>query len=288
MKRNLLLAIAVVLGFATNAQTIAEIQGGGNASPYVDKTVTTSGVVSGLRLSLTDQTILGYFLQDGPGAWNGVYVYDNTNQGLAVGDNVTIECTVVEYYTMTELKTVTSLTVNSSGNAISPVVVTSTEINEEAYEGVFVRVEDVTCSAIIVANGIWSASDANGTFKVDDWLYHYEPTQGETFNRLIGCVVYDWDERKICPRNEGDVTKINSVNSSMSVRPNPVTTSLTITSDEMMSNVKIVNVIGQTVVAKNVNAKQTTVNTASLTNGVYFVRIQDNAGNTAVTKILKN
>jgi hypothetical protein len=84
------------------------------------------------------------------------------------------------------------------------------------------------------------------------------------------------------------VSSVESVNSNFSVYPNPVQSELNITSDEMMSNVKLVNVIGQTVVAKNVNAKQTTVNTASLTNGVYFVRIQDNAGNTAVTKILKN
>jgi len=288
MKRNLFLAFAMLLGFGLSAQTISEIQGQADASPYADLTVTTTGVVSGIRYSLTDQTISGYFLQDGPGAWNGVYVYDNTNQGLAVGDNVTIDATVVEYFTMTEIKTVTALTKNSSGNAISPTVITSTEINDEAYEGVFVRIDDVTCSEAIVSNGIWTASDANGTFRVDDWLFHFEPTVGQEFSRLIGCVVYDWNERKLCPRNEDDVTFVTTVAANMSVYPNPVSSSMTISSDEMISSVEVVNVIGQTVASQSVNAKQTTVNTSALNSGVYFVKIQNNAGNTAVSRIVKN
>ena len=45
--------------------SIYEIQGQSAASPYADQVVTTEGIVTGVYG-------LGYFIQDGEGAWNGI------------------------------------------------------------------------------------------------------------------------------------------------------------------------------------------------------------------------
>ncbi len=126
--------------------------------------------------------------------------------------------------------------------------------------------------------GVWYNYTTTVTAPANAGLFNFE------VRTYKNSTVY-WDDLSFID-NAG--AALESVNSNFKVYPNPVQSELNITSDEMMSNVKIVNVIGQTVVAKNVNAKQTTVNTASLKNGVYFVRVQDNNGNTSVSKILKN
>jgi len=83
-------------------------------------------------------------------------------------------------------------------------------------------------------------------------------------------------------------SSVASIFATFSVYPNPVSSSLTISSEEMISTVDVINVIGQTVISQNVNSKLTQIATSNLKNGVYFVRVQDNNGNTSVSKILKN
>ena len=102
--------------------------------------------ISAIKTS-TDGTKLAYFIQDGGGARNGVYVYDNIQTEIEVGDNVTLTGTVAEYYDLTEIKDVTSLTINSSGNTVVATTITATEAQSEDYEGVLVTVNNLECTA---------------------------------------------------------------------------------------------------------------------------------------------
>ena len=71
-----------------------------------------------------------------------------------------------------------------------------------------------------------------------------------------------------------------------SAYPNPVTNVLNLSAKESISNVTIYNVLGQQVYNAEVNALNTSINTASFTSGAYFVKVNI-AGTEGTVKILK-
>ena len=62
---------ASFLSAQTITNTIHDVQGELFSSPLIEQIVTVHGIV-------TATAEYGYFIQDGDGAWNGVFVYDNT------------------------------------------------------------------------------------------------------------------------------------------------------------------------------------------------------------------
>ena len=80
---------ATFMSAQTVTHTIAEVQGELFSSPLIEQVVTVQGVI-------TAANDYSYFIQDGSGPWNGVYIYDNTNLP-AVGDHVILQGEVVEY-----------------------------------------------------------------------------------------------------------------------------------------------------------------------------------------------
>ncbi len=186
--------------------TIKDIQYTTDASgdsPYKGQIVTTQGIVTGVKQS--SKGVLAYFIQDGQGEWNGVYVYDNTNT-VALGDKISITADVDEYYGLTELKNVTSFNVISSGNELpAPTVVSSQDANAEAYEGVLLKIENANCTNADAGNGMWEINDGSGALKVDDDLFHFSPTVNAVYN-VVGLGHYSYSEYKILPRNEQDIT----------------------------------------------------------------------------------
>ena len=168
-------------------------------SPYNGQTVTTEGIVTTVFNS-------GYFVEDpAGGAWNGLWVYD-TN-APALGDRLRLTGIVVEYYNLTELNSPTSYEVLSSGNVLpEPVVVTTAAANDEQYEGVLVRVENVTVTNDDLGYGEWSASDGSGDVVIDDkGSYTYAPTTGDALVAVIGPLDYAYGAFKIQPRDDGDI-----------------------------------------------------------------------------------
>jgi len=155
MKKKLLPILFFGIAFCSMAQTIAEIQGTTDISPFEDQEITTTGIVTAVASN-------SYFIQDGNAVRSGVYVYDQGNVPL-VGDEVTLTGTVDEYYEMTEIVSVTAFTVNSSNNAIpSPIVLTTSEANNEDYEGMLVQVDNATCTNPDLGFGEWELNDGSG------------------------------------------------------------------------------------------------------------------------------
>jgi uncharacterized protein len=121
------------------------IQGTGAASALTGTVVTTEGIVTGDFQGSTQ--LNGFYIQDTSGDGNsatsdGVFVF-NTSFNVNVGDYVRITGTVDEFFNLTEIKTVTALTVLSSGNNLmQPVninlpVAAITDL--ENYEGMLVK-----------------------------------------------------------------------------------------------------------------------------------------------------
>ena len=277
MKKNLLLIlVAVFFSFSLFAQPIYDIQGQGDESPYMDEEVTTTGIITGLRSGGDPVETYGFFLQDGVGEWNGIYIYADINQDIQIGDEITVTGMCVEYYTMTEINEVSAITINSSGNAQPDAsIVTASEIGE-SYEGVLVKIVDAECTEIPNDNGIWTINDGSGDSFVDDWMYHMDPdpTVGTDYN-VTGCLVYDWDQWKICPRDADDigmsanVSEIN--NNSINIYPNPAIDVLNI---ENANSVTILNITGQTVYEGN----ETQINVSQYPAGIYVILIEGENG----------
>ncbi len=108
-------------------------------SPLKGSRVITGGIVTATIPST------GFFIQDSTKGWNGIYVYDKY-ETVSIGDSVTFSATVDEFYNLTELKSLSSFSVVSSDNTVpAPVDITPGELGE-AYEGVLVKLTNVTCT----------------------------------------------------------------------------------------------------------------------------------------------
>ena len=163
---------------------IYSIQGSGNTSPLVGQTVTTSGIVTGIKAGSSG----GFFIQDPTGDGNtttsdGIFVFTGSSlpAGAVIGNNVQVSGTVSEFIPsadphqnpLTELSGTINVSVLSTGNTL-PAAVTITAAdtlvnnlnNLEKYEGMRVSVPSLTtisgtqgtiteASATVASNGVF-------------------------------------------------------------------------------------------------------------------------------------
>jgi len=199
MKKLFLSFSLILAGIIVLSQTqvsIYEIQGQQEHSPYDGQVVSTQGIVTAVFSG-------SYFIQDGEGEWNGVYVYSSDD--VSVGDLIELTGGVDEYYDLTELKDISSLNILSSGNPLPAASVVSTwDVNDEAYEGVLVKVENANCTNDNLGYGEWELDDGSGPCRVDDLGLAYSPDVGLSYT-VTGPLNYSFENYKIEPRNESDI-----------------------------------------------------------------------------------
>jgi predicted extracellular nuclease len=162
--------------------------------------ITTEGIV-------TARFQYGYFIEDpAGGAWNGLWIHD-TDNFPALGDRVRLTGTVREYYGLTELDYLTDYQVESSGNPLPAAVVLATgDASQEQWEGVLVRVENVTVSNEDLGYGEWSVTDGSGDVVIDDkGSYAYTPSSGDALDAIMGPVDFGYGAFKIQPRDDSDI-----------------------------------------------------------------------------------
>ena len=184
-------------------------------STFLDETVTVSGIVTAVHPG----TYPNFFLQDPDSVtWAGVYVYDATVDP-SVGDALTITVEVDEYFGLTELKNVAASSVNSTGNTLSPVDISTGDLGlfcaatAEQYEGMLVRVSNVVVDSTNSFDS-WYVDDGTGTTKIDDYFFDGTwgiPTNGATIISITGVAHYAYGEFQIYPRNNTDITFSSSV-----------------------------------------------------------------------------
>ncbi|MCP4767236.1 MAG: ExeM/NucH family extracellular endonuclease [Gammaproteobacteria bacterium] len=137
-----LVTLAGVCGEASTP--ISEIQGAGAASPHAGVTdVVVEAIMVG-DFQGSDR-LSGFYLQDSdadsdadPRTSNGIFVFDGGAFGdIDVGDVVRVQAKVTEFFHLTELTSVTSLVVCSSGNALPSATALSLPVSEiEDFERV--------------------------------------------------------------------------------------------------------------------------------------------------------
>ncbi|MEA3444129.1 MAG: T9SS type A sorting domain-containing protein [Bacteroidota bacterium] len=265
--------------------SIYDIQGQTAISPYEGQTVMTTGIVTGLLPG----SYPAYYIQDGTGAWNGLYVFDSNTP--TIGDEITITGEIIEYYDLTEMKNLTSYTVNSSGNALpEPVLLTTGALSDEAYETVFIRVENATCTNDDAGYGNWEIDDGSGPILVhNNDSYTYAQALGENYNvQGVLNFYYNW---RIELRINGDVTIYSDIdpvnNTAFRMYPNPVTSTLNITGNQNISKISIFNILGEQMLQNQPEKNIVNIDVDGLTSGVYFLKVENENGTTSTKKFIK-
>lgn len=246
-------------------------------SPEKDNVVTTRGVVTGIYQigSNADR----FFIQDGDGAWNGIYVYENGTT-VALGDSVFVTGTVQEFNGLTELGFVSDITIINSGNAQpTAAVVTSYTVGNEEYEGVLVKVEDGINTVAPDQYGAWIINDGGTVIIDDDLMASFAPVLGNAYD-VTGVRHLSFGDILVLPRDAvNDIVTVGyaSVEENeleVSIYPNPATTNVTISGIEN-GTVTIYAVSGEVVYGSKVNGT-VTINTEDFNAGIYMIEVIEN------------
>ena len=167
-----------------------------------------------------------YAIQSESGAWNGIIFDGWEGAQFTLGDEVTVTGTVEEYDPVwhyrwdnnTKLINVTNSTVNSSGNSVLPVTVTTANLVEESnvvdsYEGCLVTVTNVTVNTLNPYD--WGVTDNSGVECLidDDWADSEAATflgglqVGSTLESVTGIFNFSFGTYKIQIRSINDITE---------------------------------------------------------------------------------
>jgi hypothetical protein len=185
--------------FIGEVVSIYDIQGQVDDSPYVDQIVSTTGIVTA---NFGDN----YFIQNGEGAWNGLFIYD-PGRNPSIGDSVVVTGLIEEYYNKTELKEVSGYYFISSNNTLPQEAIINTNEDSEEYESVLVKVINAVCTDENFQSNyfMWKVDDGSGDMLVhNSSIFEYDPSEGESYD-ITGPLNYDFDEWKIELRFEDDV-----------------------------------------------------------------------------------
>ncbi len=216
MKKIFIILIALMPSILSAQISINDIQYTTNAgdgtypSIYNDQSVTTGGIVTANNFSGGR-----YFISSSKGgAWNGLFVYDN-NYSPAIGDSILITGTVAEYNGYTEIKDLTAYSVISSGNILPTATSISTsDVTSEAYEGVFVQVNDCNVTSVFDQYNNWEVDDGSGECEVRPVIYDlsidFELFTGYSFNYIKGVVGLSYGVQCLSPRFIDDFQSANN------------------------------------------------------------------------------
>jgi hypothetical protein len=268
------------------AATISEIQttsAPDGASPLDGELVQTSGIVTGV-VTNTSGTITSFFMQDGTGAFSGIFVFGTPTSAVAMGDNITVVARVDEFNSLTELVSIQSVTVNSTGNALPAAEnLNAATASTEPWEGVLVRVADLECQNLPDAtnNFQWLGSNWQGSMLVDDLIYDSTPIVGNYYS-VTGLMTYTFSEWKLEPRMESDIEIGTSVEelslAALGMFPNPTNTLVTIDLSALSgrTEVSVSDATGRVVLDRVSSDDRLLIDASSFATGMYQVTLRNN------------
>lgn len=180
--------------------TVHQVQGEAASSPYNGQIVTTQGVVTA-AFGTT------FVIQDGEGAWNGLWV--RAASAPALGDSLSVTGRVSESDGGSAGNTVLvdAVIVSSAPGATlpAPLLLTTVELGGEAYEGVLVSVAGAVCTDADAGAGEWLADDGGGACRVGVLAGVSGVTLGTTY-AVTGPLAFGGGQFKLEPRGAGDIT----------------------------------------------------------------------------------
>jgi len=239
------------------------------SSSYDGSQVYTGGIVTALR---SDST---FYLSSGSGPWSGIYVFSDFFN-LNVGDSVTLNAEVVEYFELTELKNITNLQVISSGNSTNANSCNTAAVSTEEFEGCLVKVSDAICNNTNAGFGEWVINDGSGDINVDDLLYDYpNPTMNSVYD-VTGIVDFSFSEFKLLPRSSSDVSQSVSIDESSITNfdfyPNPLNSDNLNVEVDKNSSIIIYDYSGQIIRSFYLKPGINNLNLSNISKGLYLIK----------------
>ncbi len=232
----------------------------------------------------------GYYVQQGGGAWNSIYVLDLVNSPQ-VGDSVEIAGTVVEEYNLTAIKNVSSFTIVGVEGIVAPAVeVTTAQAATEPYESCLVKVTNAECTIVHNAFGEWYVNDGTGALLVkENGVSSIHEVLGYRYN-ITGVMYFSYSQFSLNYRNDNDIVLVSNIDNefanNISIYPNPANSFININSQLGIETIKIFNSLGQIVIEKNLKSDNINLNIENLDYGVYYINIINNDKN-AIFKFIK-
>ena len=186
--------------------TVAQVQTG---DINEGTTVTLSEVVATSGLNFKDD---GFFVQDADGGeYSGVYVYlyDEALEGLAdvaAGDVLNITGTVTEYFDLTEISVSSADDIQATGETAEATVdqLATTPGDWEAWEGCLVELAGVSVTS---DEDEYGAASTNHDAMLDDDLFDFDVSNGDSFSSVTGAVTYSYSEYRLLPRSAADLAE---------------------------------------------------------------------------------
>ncbi len=214
MKTVTLFISCFLLTSLAAAETIYEIQyttspGGEGTypSPMEGELVTVSGIVTANHYFSS-----GYFIEDPAGGpWNGILIWDETYGMPQIGEELEITGTVMEYSGLTEINNVQSRSQLSPSEPLPPAALAeSGELQQEAFEGCWAVLQNVTVASPPDGDGQWLVDDGSGDCLVEDNLFNPADNgiiieAGMQYLQLSGILIWRWGEFSLNPRSAADL-----------------------------------------------------------------------------------
>lgn len=178
---------------------ISAIQGQQAASPFVGTTVRTEGVVT---------AVYGghYVIQDGAGAWSGIWVAGSVTP--AIGDLLDVQGEVTESlgagFEGTTFLSNAEILGSSVGSVPAPEQLSVAVAFAEAYEGTLVQVLDASCTDAELGEGRWQITDGSGTGRVGELGFDSIPFLGTRYD-VTGPLLSSAGLLQLEPRSGADI-----------------------------------------------------------------------------------
>ncbi len=220
MRITFLLILMITFTVTVFGVSIYDIQyttvpGSGNyPSLLTGQSVSTEGIVTG-----TGYTGGKYVIAEGSGQWKAIFVNDPANTP-AVGDKVAITGTVAEVSGSTEINTITSYNVISTGNtlpAVTPITLGNLLYNTgEPYESVLIKISTVRVSVTPIG-GQFSVTDNTYSCSITDNFFPQPHNWsgivvGQIWNEINGIISYSSGQFKVNPRYDSDMIPLADIN----------------------------------------------------------------------------
>ncbi len=188
---------------------VADVQGSGDVTPLAGQEVTIRGIVTAdFGSEIIVQELTG-------GLRSGMLVFSSGN-GAGQGDDVCVTGVASERFGQTQIggngNPNATIDILSSNNSLpAPALVETAAIatgaaTAEDYEAVLVRVENVTVTDPDLGFGEFLVDDGSGGTRVDDKApLGYAPQLNDTFEAIVGPLLFSFSNYKISPRGPSDL-----------------------------------------------------------------------------------
>lgn len=206
--------------------SISDIQDeASNNHPAPDTEVSFTGVVTavdGKPSGGDTPEFEGFWVQEegAGGPYKGIYVYHKWTDSSAlkppaVGTKVKVTGIYVEFYDLSEIKSVTAIEDLGAATAIAPLSVTAADLATggaefEKYEGVLVTVGPVTVGDLISNNDNtvhfgFKATEADFDVKTDLYDFANPTAPTGSYTSITGVVSYGYSRALLLPRGAEDM-----------------------------------------------------------------------------------